>query len=170
MIENVRLNLINHLVGFILYQFTCNLALRNPVFRWESCKGSVWESVKKCSKLCTKVRTRNWISRVARDWQAARGCTRVKHAEKLNRHASCSTTGQKVQTGHSVNSPFGLVTRSSHKVRLPVHFVLKNLLFAFLSHSSINTPSTHEILRASSKNFERETLEKNKIDSSTIFT
>ena len=37
----VRLNLINHFVGFIPCQFACNLALRNPLFRWESCKGSV---------------------------------------------------------------------------------------------------------------------------------
>ena len=46
----------------------------------------------------------------------------------------------------------------------------KNWLFAFLSHSSINALYTHEILSASRENFERETLEKNKIDSSTIFT
>ena len=39
--QSVRLNLINHFVGFIPYQFACNLALRNPVFRWESYKGSV---------------------------------------------------------------------------------------------------------------------------------
>ena len=31
-------------------------------------------------------------------------------------------------------------------------------------------PYTHDIERASRENFERETLEKNKIDSSTIFT
>ena len=31
---HVRLNLINHFVGFIPYQFSCNSALRNPVFRW----------------------------------------------------------------------------------------------------------------------------------------
>ena len=40
----VRLNLINHFVGFISCQFACNSTLRNPVFRWESCKGIVWES------------------------------------------------------------------------------------------------------------------------------
>ena len=31
--EYLRLNLINHFVGFILCQFACNLAFRNPVFR-----------------------------------------------------------------------------------------------------------------------------------------
>ena len=30
-----------HFVGFIPCQFACNSALRNPVFRWESCKSSV---------------------------------------------------------------------------------------------------------------------------------
>ena len=39
--EYVRLNLINHFVGFILCQFACNSAFRNPVFRWDSCEGSV---------------------------------------------------------------------------------------------------------------------------------
>ena len=37
----VRLNLINHLVGFIPCQFTCNTAINNPVFRWDSCKSSM---------------------------------------------------------------------------------------------------------------------------------
>ena len=112
-IIGVRLNLINHFVGFISCQFACNSALRNPVFRWESCKGSVWKSVKKCSRMCTEAGTRDWISQVACDWQAARWCTWVKHVEKLNRHASCSTTRQKVQTSHSVSSRLGLATQSS---------------------------------------------------------
>ena len=37
----VRLNLINHVLALFRDIFTCNTALRNPVFRWESCKGSV---------------------------------------------------------------------------------------------------------------------------------
>ena len=39
--------------------------------------------MKKCLRLYTKAGTWDWISQVAHDWQAARGCTRVKHAEKL---------------------------------------------------------------------------------------
>ena len=142
---SVRLNLINHFVGFIPCQFACNSALRNPIFRWESCKGSVWESVKKCSRLCTEAGTRNWISRVACDWQATKGCTRVKHVEKLNHHASCSTIGQKVQTGHLVNSQLELATQSSLYAKSLACSVLKNWLFAFHSHTSINTPYTHEM-------------------------
>ena len=141
----VRLNLINHFFGFIPCQFACNSALKNSVVRWKSCKDSVWESVKKCSRLCTKAGTRDWISRVVRDWQAARGCTQVKHAEKLNRHASCSTTRQKVQTDHSVSSQLELATQSSREAKSPASFVLKHWLFAFHSHTSINTPYTHEM-------------------------
>ena len=126
-------------------KFTCNLAISNLVFRWESCKSSVWESVKKCSKLCSEVGTRGWILWVAYGLQATRRCTRVTHAEKLNRHASCSTTGQKVQFGHSVSSRLGLATQSSHVAKSPASFVLKNWLFAFDSHTSINTPYTHKM-------------------------
>ena len=99
-------------------KFVCILAISNLVFRWVSCKGSVWESVKKCSKLCSEAVTRGWISRVACGLQAARRCTRVKHAEKLNRYASCSTTGQKVQSDHLVSSRLGLATQSSRQSTL----------------------------------------------------
>ena len=50
----------------------------------------------------------------------------MKHAEKLNRHASCSTIGQKVQTGHSVSSRLELVTQSSHEAKSLAISVLKN--------------------------------------------
>ena len=133
------------------------------MFRWESCKGSVWKSVKKCLRLWSEAGTRDWISQVARSLQAARRCTRVKHVEKLNRHASCNTTWQKVQTNHSVSSRLRLATQSSWRPSRQSTLLWKNWLFAFLSHSSINTPYTHEILRASRKNFERETLEKTRL-------
>ena len=38
---HVRLNLINHVLALFRDKFACNLVLRSPVFRWESCKGSV---------------------------------------------------------------------------------------------------------------------------------
>ena len=108
-------------------KFFCNLAISNPMFRWELCKGNVWESVKKCSRLCSEAGTRGWISQVARGLQAARRCTRVKHAEELNRHASYSTTGQKVQTNHLVSSQLGLTTQSSHEAKSLVHSVMEKL-------------------------------------------
>ena len=91
-------------------KFACNSAFRNPIFMWESCKGSVWESVKKSSRVCT---SRNWILRLARDWQIAKGGTRVKHAGELKSHASCCTTGQSFQSGQVVSSRFKLAMRSN---------------------------------------------------------
>ena len=82
----VRLNLINHFVGFIPYQFACNSAFRNHVFRWESCKGSVWEGVKKSSKVCNLAGPCGW--------QVVKAGTRVKHVGELKSHASYCTTGQ----------------------------------------------------------------------------
>ena len=137
--EIVRLNLINHLVALFRAKFASNLAISNPVFRWESCKDSVWESVKKCSRLCSEIGTRGWISWVVCSLQAARRCTRVKHAVKLNHHASCSITGQNFQSDHTVSSRLRLVTRSSQKVESPECFVYWKLTFAFLIHSTINT-------------------------------
>ena len=39
------------LLALFCAKFAYNLAISNPVSRWESCKGSVWGSVKKCSRL-----------------------------------------------------------------------------------------------------------------------
>ena len=132
----VRLNLINHLVGFILYQFACNSALRNLVFRWESCKGSVWESVKKSSRLCTQQGTHDWISWLARDLQVTKWCTRVKHEEELNSHANWSTIGQRVQFGHSINSRLGLTTQSSRET--------KSLVYSIWEKLTLRIPYTHQ--------------------------
>ena len=41
-------------VGFIPCQIACNLAIRYLVFRWELCKGSVCESVKKAQEVYTR--------------------------------------------------------------------------------------------------------------------
>ena len=98
-------------------KFACILAISNPVFRWESCKNSEWDSVKKCSRLCKDVKTRGWDLRVTRDWQATNCNTRVKRAKKMNSHASWSTIGQKVQPGRSVNSQLELATQSSRKTK-----------------------------------------------------
>ena len=37
----VRLNLFNHVLALFCAKFTCNLAIRYPIFRWELYKGSV---------------------------------------------------------------------------------------------------------------------------------
>ena len=64
-------------------KFACILAIRNPVFRWESCKDSVWESVKNCSSVCEEAGTHDWISRVARGWKPPDWSTRAKHAKSV---------------------------------------------------------------------------------------
>ena len=82
--------------------------------------------MKKYSRLCKEAGIRDWISQVARGLQATRSCTCAEHAEKLNHHASYSTTGQKVQSSHSVTSRLELAAQSSHEGKSPASFVLKN--------------------------------------------
>ena len=82
--------------------------------------------MKKCPRLCKEAGTRDWISQVARGLQATRSYTRAKHAEKLNRHASCSSIGQKVQSGHSVTSQLELAAQISREAKPPASFALKN--------------------------------------------
>ena len=80
----VTLDLISEVLYILLAlfraKFACILAIRNPVFRWESCKGSVWESVKNCSNVCKEAGTRDWILPVARGYKLPDWCTRAKHA------------------------------------------------------------------------------------------
>ena len=101
-------------------------------------------------------------------WLAAASCQKLLTCQaywKLKRHASWSTTGQNRTTGRLVTSRLELATQSSREAVL----FWKTWLFTFHSHPSINTHFTHERKRASRENFKRETLEKNKIDSSPIF-
>ena len=63
----------------------------------------------------------------SRGLEVAKGCTRVKHAEELNSHASWSTIRQKVQSGHSVSLWLGLATQSSREAESPVHSIWEKL-------------------------------------------
>ena len=149
-------------------KFACISVISNPVFRWDSCKGSEWDNVKKCSRVCKKNRDSRLDLvgdsqlQVAKNYQKLLMC---QACQKLKRHASWSTTGQNKTTGRLVTLRLELATQSSYKLAL----FSKTWLFTFHSHPSINTPFTHERKRASKENFKRETLEKNKIDSSPIF-
>ena len=109
-------------------------------------------------------------SQVTRDWQAAKVGTRAEHAGELKSHASCCIIGQKSQAGQVVssglNSQLNPVARSSCQTTL----FGKNWLFTFLLTLLYIYLYTQDIQKASRENFKRETLEKNKIDSSTIFT
>ena len=118
----VRFNLINHLVSFILYQICLYFSNSNPVYRWDSCKGSEWESVKKFSRLCNESRTHNWISRVA--------CTckppNVEHVPSMPEvEASYQLEHYRAK---STDWPFSyLVAGTRDLVKLPASIVLKNL-------------------------------------------
>ena len=58
--------------------------------------------MKKSSRVCTQEEPRNWILRLAHDWQVTKGGTHVKHAGELKGHASCSTTRQNFQSSQVV--------------------------------------------------------------------
>ena len=66
-------------MALIRTRFACILAIRNPVFRWESCKSNMWESMKNCSSVCKEAGTRGWISHVARNCKPLDWSTRAKH-------------------------------------------------------------------------------------------
>ena len=130
-------------------KFVCILAIRNPVFRWESRKGSVCERVWRIAQVCAK--------------QA----TKLKHTcqacQKLKHHASCSLQDKSYRLAmpfaRGLNSRLNPVTRSRRQNTLfdkiwHVTFLL-TLLYIY--------PYTHDLERASRENFEKETLEKTRL-------
>ena len=151
-------------------KFACISAISNPVFRWDSCKGSEWVSVKKCSRVCKKNRDSQLDLAGDSRLQAARRCTRVRHARSWSVILAGALQDKIGQL--AVRLSRGWISRLNQAAspsREPALF-WKTWPFTFHSHPSINTPYTHERKRAARENFEREVLEKNKIDSSTIFT
>ena len=99
-------------------------------------------------------------------WLASRQSgTRVKHVGNLRFMTAGALQDKNVQSGQTVSSRLVLVARLSRQNAL---FGWK-LSFHIPYIQYYKYPYTHEILKASRENFERETLEKNKIDSSTIF-
>ena len=121
-------------------KFACILAISNPVFRWESCQGSVWKSVKNCSRLCKETGTRGWISRVARGLQAAKMLHTCQACQKLKSCASCCTTRQKSRAGQAVYLWLELATQSSREVKSPEHPIWKKLTFHIPSYPTIYIP------------------------------
>ena len=101
--------------------------------------------------------------------QAARMMHTCQACQKLKRRANCCTIGQKSQAGQAISSWLELATQPSYEVKSPEHPVWEKLTFHIPSHVLYIYPYTHDIQRAFGENFERETLEKNKIDSSPIF-
>ena len=143
-------------------KFACILVISNPVFRWESCKGNVWEIVKNCSKLCKEAGTRDWISQVAHDCKPPECCTRAKHARnwRVASAVALQDKGPRLAKpfARNLNSRLNPVARSSRQ-----NFLFgKNWLFTFLLALLYIYiyPYTHDFERASKENFKREILEK----------
>ena len=122
----------------------------------------VWRNAQECAR---KIGTRDWILLL----QATKSYTRARHTRSWSvvpARALQDKIGQlAIQLPRGWNLRLSQATRPSREAAL----FWKTWLFTFYSHPSINTPYTHERKRASKENFERETLEKNKIDSSSIF-
>ena len=121
----------------------------------------VWRNAQECAR---KTGTRGWIS------QVTRGCKPPEAAHvpgMLEVEASRQLEHYRTKLDNWPFSYLAIGTHDSVKPRATLFW--KTWLFTFHSHPNINTPFTHEKKRASRENFKRETLEKNKIDTSTIF-
>ena len=88
--------------------------------------------------------------------------------QKLKRHANWSTTRQNRTTGCLITSRLELVTQSGRESKPRANPVLKNLTLHIPFSPQYKYPF-YPRKRAYKENFEKETLEKNKIDSSPIF-
>ena len=142
-------------------KFSCILAISNPVFRWESCKGSVWERVKNCSRLCKETGTRGWILRVARGCKPPEWCTHAKHARSWRVTPTVALQDKSPKLARpfarGLNLWLNPIARSSRQNTL----FGKNWLFTFLLTLLYIYPYTHDLERASRENFwERNPREK----------
>ena len=141
------------------------VAISNPIFWWESCKGSVWESVKNCSSVCKEVGTRGWL--------AAASCQIDAHVPSMPEAEASRqlfTTGQKSQAGQAICSRFELATLPSCEVKLLEHPVWHNMTFHIPSHPTIYIPLYPRFKESFQREFWERNPRENKIDSSTIFT
>ena len=127
----------------------------------------VWRIAQDCAK-------KQGLAAGSRGWLAAckppKCCTRAKHARswKVAPTVALQDKSPRLARLYALNLNSGLnpVARSSCQNTL----FRKNWLFTFLLTLLYIYPYTHNFERVSRENFERETLEKNKIDSFTIFT
>ena len=143
-------------------KFAYILAIRNPVFRWKSCKGSVWESVKNCSSVCKEAGTRGWISWVARGCKPPNWSTRVKHVRSWSVapavHYRTKVPGWpcRLLTAWTRDS-----TQSRGQAARTPCLAKYDVLHSFSPYYIY--PYTHDSERVSRENFVRETLEKTRL-------
>ena len=95
-------------------------------------------------------------------------CHTCEACRKLKGQHSWITTGQKLQTGLLVIWQLELMTHPSHKWLASAPYFAEKWLFIFLLIPYYKYPYTYKMYRDFREKFERETLENNKIDSSTI--
>ena len=69
------LNLFNHVLALFCIKCTCILVIRCPLFRWELCKGCVWESVKKTQDVCIQ---RSLTTSKSPKWHTCEACRELK--------------------------------------------------------------------------------------------
>ena len=143
--------------------YCCISAIRNPVFRWESCKGSVCERVWRIAQVCAK---KQGLTAGSCGWLATASCqidTHVPSMQKLKRRTSYSLQDKSSKLARpfarGLNSRLNPVTRSSRQNTL----FSKIWLFTFLLTLLYIYPYTHDLERASRENFEREILEKTRL-------
>ena len=78
--EICKIEFIQLCVALFHVKFSCNFAIRYLVFKWELCKGFVWESVKKTQDVCTQKEPHDWISWLAsyQRWHTCEACKGAK--------------------------------------------------------------------------------------------
>ena len=152
------------MLALFLAKFSCILAISNLVFRWESCKGSVWESVKSCLSVCKEAGIHGWISWVAHGCKPPEWCTHAKHAKSwsVTPAIALQDKGPRLARpfARDLNSWLNPIAMSSRQNTL----FGKIWLFAFLLTLLYIYLYTHDLERASRENFGRETLEKTRLN------
>ena len=127
----------------------------------------VWRNAQECArKQSFATGSRGWVAAC----KSPKVRTRAKHAKSWRVAPAVALQDKSPRLARplarGLNSRLNPVARSSRQNAL----FGKIWHFTFHSHSNINTPHSHDIERASKENFVRETLEKYKINSSTILT
>ena len=125
-------------------KFTCILAVSNPVFRWESCKGSVWESVKNAQDCAKKQR----IAIRSHGWLAACKPLEVAHMPSMPEvEISCQLEHYRTKSTDWLFSYLTAGTCDSVKPRVQAanQFCFEKLDSSHSILTLINIPYTHEM-------------------------
>ena len=120
-------------------KFACNSAIRYPIFRWESCKCCMWESVKN-SSVCVHLRAFSRLD-LASDSRLMthQKCHNCETCKKLKGHDSWITIRQKGQSGQPVILRLELMTSPTREWVARTSYFAEKWLFKFLIYPIINT-------------------------------